>query len=207
MPSVKSYFANTQTVPVLKTFFTAPLFASMRLHIRPMTITQKYRHVRLKFPCPESIFQELTAGFEHDMKNGIIRRSGYDGEAGRLASTRSTSGANLWDLRIPAGKLNAIDKFFSLELIDRQASGASRLIFPRGQRRRSNGAQKLARATGPLRVQFRQPKVSLSVAVRVGCGLAVAECASEHETSRVASLVGVRVGGRRWRDSIEPKAV
>ena len=28
MPSVKNYFANTQTVPVLKTFFMAPLFAS-----------------------------------------------------------------------------------------------------------------------------------------------------------------------------------
>ena len=50
-------------------------------------------------------------------------------------------------------------------------------------------------------------KLVRPVVGRSSSPLAVAECASEHETSRVASLVGVRVGGRRWRDAIVSEAV
>ena len=55
MADIRRYFLETDTVPVPISYFLEPLYNSLLLHVRPMTLHQKYRSVKLCLPMPPKV--------------------------------------------------------------------------------------------------------------------------------------------------------
>ena len=161
MPSVKTYFEKTGTVPVSKSFFLDPIRRGVLMHTRAKTRMQIKRNVRLAFPCPVQVFQDFAKGLDENKNFGVVRMTNYDGSAGRLKPTMtvSSTGAQVWEINLPPGRTRLIDALMHLEDVRKKTcSGAARLLPPRGAAR-VNGAKRMAMVLGPCKLQFKLSNV------------------------------------------------
>ena len=112
-PPVVLPAATGPRVSVPTSFFLAPLFASIKLVIRPATAQTRRKEIEVSHPLPRECFEEVMAPLEDgDTKEAVTR----DTSTGYLKPTKVTSSLRHYEFSIRKGKV--ADKLLNLGALD-----------------------------------------------------------------------------------------